>query len=78
MISYNLQKASIEKVLFLFLIILGVFYRLYNSNFEDYWLDELFGFWLSDPKLSFNETYERPDGYAQHGRNMLLTYKLKF
>ena len=22
--------------------------------------------------------YERPDGYAQHGRNILLTYKLKF
>jgi len=27
---------------------------------------------------AFDETYERPDGYAQHGRNMLLTYKLKF
>ena len=27
---------------------------------------------------AFDETYERPDGYAQHGRNILLTYKLKF
>ena len=27
---------------------------------------------------ALDETYERPDGYAQHGRNMLLTYKLKF
>ena len=27
---------------------------------------------------AFDETYERPDGYAQQGRNMLLTYKLKF
>ena len=26
----------------------------------------------------FDDTYERPDGYAQHGRNILLTYKLKF
>ncbi len=26
----------------------------------------------------FDKTYERPDGYAQHGRNLLLTYKLKF
>jgi outer membrane cobalamin receptor len=25
-----------------------------------------------------DKTYERPDGYAQHGRNILLTYKLKF
>ena len=77
MISYNLQKASIEKVLFLFLIILGVFYRLYNSNFEDYWLDELFGFWLSDPKLSFNETYERSLGPGW-GQNMLFDFVLKY
>ena len=27
---------------------------------------------------AFDETYERPDGYAQHGRNMLFTYKLQF
>jgi len=25
-----------------------------------------------------DKTYERPDGYAQQGRNMLLTYKLNF
>ena len=27
---------------------------------------------------ALDETYDRPDGYAQHGRNILLTYKLKF
>tara|TARA_E500000318_G_scaffold86989_1_gene83814 strand:+ start:9 stop:1856 length:1848 start_codon:yes stop_codon:yes gene_type:complete len=27
---------------------------------------------------AFDKTYERPDGYAQDGRNILLTYKLKF
>ena len=27
---------------------------------------------------AFDKTYDRPDGYAQHGRNLLLTYKLKF
>ena len=27
---------------------------------------------------AFDKTYDRPDGYAQHGRNILLTYKLKF
>ena len=27
---------------------------------------------------AFDETYERPDGYAQQGRNMLFTYKLQF
>ena len=77
MFSFNLKKVSIEKILFLFLIILGVFYRLYNSNFEDYWLDELFGFWLSDPKLSFNETYERSLGPGW-GQNMLFDFVLKY
>ena len=27
---------------------------------------------------AFDKTYERPDGYAQDGRNVLFTYKLKF
>jgi outer membrane cobalamin receptor len=27
---------------------------------------------------ALDETYERPDGYAQHGRNILFTYKLQF
>ena len=27
---------------------------------------------------ALNETYERPDGYSQDGRNFLLTYKLNF
>jgi vitamin B12 transporter len=27
---------------------------------------------------AFDKTHDRPDGYAQHGRNILLTYKLKF
>jgi len=27
---------------------------------------------------AFDKGYERPDGYSQHGRNILLTYKLKF
>ena len=27
---------------------------------------------------AFDKTYDRPDGYAQHGRNILFTYKLQF
>jgi outer membrane cobalamin receptor len=27
---------------------------------------------------AFDTTYERPDGYAQDGRNMLFTFKWKF
>ena len=49
----------------------GIFYRLYNANFEDYWFDEFFGFWISDPQLSFNQTLERSFGPG-FGQNLLF------
>ena len=39
-----------------FIIILGLFLRLYNINFEDLWFDEQAGFLVADPKLDISET----------------------
>ena len=55
----------------------GIFYRLYNANFEDYWFDEFFGFWISDPQLSFNQTLERSFGPG-FGQNLLFDFILKY
>lgn len=63
-----------------FLIIflsLGIFYRFYQSNFDDLWLDEFFGFWMSDPELNFLETYQRSIGPGW-GQNMLFDFILKY
>ena len=66
-----------EKYLLIFFILLGVFYRFYNTNFEDYWLDEFFGFWISDPELNFSETYDRSFGPGW-GQNILFDFILKY
>ena len=55
----------------------GIFYRFYNANFEDYWFDELFGFWISDPKLNFDQTLERSIGPG-FGQNLLFDFILKY
>tara|TARA_Y100000816_G_scaffold261864_1_gene219168 strand:+ start:1552 stop:3009 length:1458 start_codon:yes stop_codon:yes gene_type:complete len=54
------NKISILKLLFLFLLfIFGVTIRFYNINYEDFWTDEIFAFFTSEPNISFNETLIR-------------------
>jgi len=39
----------------------GIFFRLYQLNFENYWWDEMLGFWVADPNISSEETYYRKE-----------------
>ena len=50
-----------NKLAFLILIIIsiGIFLRLIQINFEDYWLDEMASFWFADPNISFEGTLDR-------------------
>ena len=41
------------------IILLGFVFRFYNINYENLWLDEIYSFWVTDPNLSFAETYLR-------------------
>ncbi|WP_075483329.1 glycosyltransferase family 39 protein [Candidatus Pelagibacter communis] len=41
------------------IIILGVVFRFYNLNYDNLWFDETFTFWVTDPNISFNETFLR-------------------
>ena len=43
-----------DKIVYLVLILLGIFTILYQINFEDLWLDEMTSFWIADPKLSYS------------------------
>ena len=64
----------------IFLIIsLGVFFRVYNLNYEDFWIDEILSFWISDPSLSFKETLERHNNIEQIPIffNLILKYFFK-
>ena len=66
-----------NKLIFLLLIFLGIFYRFYNGNLEDYWFDELFGFWISDPQLNFDQSYDRSFNIG-FGQNLLFDFILKY
>ena len=38
---------------FIIIIICGLFFRFYNINFDDLWIDEISTFWISNPDISF-------------------------
>ena len=57
----NEKKILLKKNLILFIVVcfIALFLRLYQINFEDYWLDEQATFWVSDPFLSLKQTLDR-------------------
>ena len=38
-------------------VLIGIFFRFYQLNFESYWWDEMFGFWVASPNISSDKTY---------------------
>ena len=38
-------------------VLIGIFFRFYQLNFESYWWDEMLGFWVEDPNVPFDKTY---------------------
>ena len=40
-------------------VLIGIFFRFYQLNFENYWLDEMIAFWISDPSISLDDTFSR-------------------
>ncbi len=55
---FLLKKNSILIFSLLFILI-GVFLRTYQLNFENYWLDEMISYWVADPNISHNEALIR-------------------
>ena len=41
------------------IILLGFILRFYNVGYENLWIDEIFSFWVTDPSLSFTDTFSR-------------------
>ena len=72
-----MQKINKVFLILLLTIFLGIFYRVYQSNFDDYWFDEYFGFWISDPQLNFTDSLNRIIGPGW-GVNLLFDFILKY
>jgi len=47
------------------IILLGIFFRFYQINYEDFWIDEIFSFWIADSNISFIETFQRHNSIEQ-------------
>jgi hypothetical protein len=75
-----LGKKSILSVSILF-ILTGILLRLYQLNFENYWLDELVDFWVADPNITLHATFVRRelvDDQTPYLFQLFLKIYLKF
>ena len=75
-----LGKKSILSVSILF-ILTGIFLRLYQLNFENYWIDELVDFWVADPNITLQATFVRRelvDDQTPYLFQLFLKIYLKF
>jgi hypothetical protein len=52
-------KEILVAVIILSIFIIGVTLRFYNLNVENFWIDEMVTFWVSDPNITINETLNR-------------------
>lgn len=41
------------------ILIAGIIFRLYNLNIENFWIDEMVTFWITDPVITINDTINR-------------------
>ena len=72
-----------KKVLLIsiFFILIGIFLRFYQLNFENYWLDERVDFWVADPNITLHATFVRRelvDDQTPYLFQLFLKIYLKF
>ena len=54
-----MKKININFLYFFALIFITIIFRLYNLNYDDFWIDEILSFYISDPDITLNEFYYR-------------------
>ena len=54
----NSKNKFITTIIFSILLA-GIIFRLYNLNIENFWIDEMVTFWVTDPLITINETLNR-------------------
>ena len=53
------KKKFIIPLLLISILTLGALFRFYNIGKDDFWIDEIIGFWVAEPHIALNETLER-------------------
>jgi len=75
-----LSKKNSILIFSILFILIGVFLRTYQLNFDSYWLDEMISYWVADPNISFDDTLIRRDQIEQSPVlfDLILKQYLKF
>ena len=75
-----LPKKNSILIFSILFILIGVFLRTYQLNFDSYWLDEMISYWVADPNISFDDTLIRRDQIEQSPVlfDLILKQYLKF
>ena len=74
-----LSKNIFSYTFVILILTFAVTFRIYNLNYEDFWIDEILSFWIADPSLSLSETVERHNNLEQIPIlfNLILKYFFK-
>ena len=73
-------KYENKNLIYFFIILTSVsFLRIYNLNYEDFWIDEILSFWIADPNLPLEQTIDRHNNLEQVPIlfNLILKYFYK-
>ena len=60
-----LSKKNNVLIFSVLFILIGIFLRTYQLNFDSYWLDEMISYWVADPNIPFKDTLARRDHIEQ-------------
>ena len=55
----NNKLSTKSIIIIIFSLFAGATLRIYNINYENFWLDEILTFWISDPNISITVSYQR-------------------
>ena len=47
-----------NKTYFVLLFLMGIYFRNYNINFDDLWVDEMSTFWIANPSIDILTSYK--------------------
>jgi len=54
-----MNKINLNFLYYSTLIFITILFRLYNINYDDFWIDEIISFYVSDPSITLSEFYYR-------------------
>ena len=54
-----MNKINLNLLYYSTLIFITILFRLYNINYDDFWIDEIISFYVSEPSITLGEFYNR-------------------